>query len=166
MKKPQANHRGLLLLAAPQLAGQPPVGPALCSEGRCLRTKQLTACFFPDSRRVASQPGLSDLRRAKFARRLPAALSELAGPQHGPVRLPLHLAWSGLTTFDLDQPRLWMSCYRVVLAEGQHDDLVRYLDRDLLVGLWPTLRTLVSRDVREVWESAFGELGGSARAAA
>ncbi|MFE9822775.1 hypothetical protein ACFYSH_11530 [Streptomyces sp. NPDC005791] len=29
-----------------------------------------------------------------------------------------------------------MSYYRIVLAEGQHDDLVQYLDRDLLVGLW------------------------------
>ncbi|MFF1460667.1 transcriptional regulator [Streptomyces sp. NPDC058330] len=114
---------------------------------------------------MALQPGLSDLCRAKFARRLPAALSELAGPQHGPVRLPLHLAWSGLTAFDLDQPRLRMSYYRIVLAEGQHDDLVQYLDRDLLAGLWPTLRTLVSRVVREVWENAFGELVRSAQAA-
>ncbi|MFJ2913154.1 transcriptional regulator [Streptomyces sp. NPDC087228] len=97
---------------------------------------------------------------------MPAALSELVGPQHGPVRLPLHLAWSGLTTFDRDGPRLRMSYYRIVLAEGQHDDLVQYLDRDLLVGLWPTLRTLVSQDVREVWESAFDELADSARAAA
>lgn len=72
----------------------------------------------------------------------------------------------GLTTFDLDQPRLRMSYYRIVLAEGQHDDLVQYLDRDLLVGLWPTLRTLVSRDVREVWENAFGELVRSAQVAA
>ncbi|MFD5190081.1 transcriptional regulator [Streptomyces sp. NPDC058357] len=115
---------------------------------------------------MASQSGLSDLRRAKFARRLPSALSELAGPQHGSVRLPLHLAWSGLTTFDLDRPRLRMSYYRIVLAEGRHDDLVQYLDQDLLVGLWPTLRTLVSRDVREVWESAFVELADSARTAA
>ncbi|MCX4676000.1 MULTISPECIES: transcriptional regulator [Streptomyces] len=115
---------------------------------------------------MASQPRLSDLRRAKFVRRLPAALSELAGPKHGPVHLPLHLAWSGLTTFDLDRPRLRMSYYRIVLAEGRHDDLVQYLDQDLLVGLWPTLRTLVSPDVREVWESAFGELADSARTAA
>ncbi|MFI5769669.1 transcriptional regulator [Streptomyces sp. NPDC051658] len=115
---------------------------------------------------MASQPGLSDLRRAKFARRLPAALSELAGPEHGAVSLPLHLAWSGLTTFDLDRPRLRMSYYRIVLAEGQHDGLVQYLNRDLLVGLWPALRTLVSRDVREVWESAFGELAHSTQAAA
>ncbi|MEW1721032.1 transcriptional regulator [Streptomyces sp. NPDC093109] len=115
---------------------------------------------------MASQPGLSDLRRAKFAQRLPTALSELAGPEHGTVSLPLHLAWSGLTTFDLDQPRLRMSYYRIVLAEGRHDDLIQYLHHELLVGLWPTLRSLVSRDVRVVWESAFGELVRSARAAA
>jgi hypothetical protein len=53
------------------------------------------------------------------ARRLPTALSELAGLEHGTVSLPLHLAWSGLTTFDLDQPRLRMSYYRIVLTEGQ-----------------------------------------------
>ncbi len=115
---------------------------------------------------MAVQPDLSDLRRAKFARRLPAALSELAGPEHGTVRLPLHLAWSGLTTFDIDQPRLRMSYYRIVLAEGQHTDLVEYLNPDLLVSLWPTLRTLVSRDVRAVWESSFTELAQSAQAAA
>ncbi|KQX77721.1 MULTISPECIES: hypothetical protein [Streptomyces] len=115
---------------------------------------------------MASQPSLSDLRRAKFARRLPAALSELAGPEHGTVSLPRHLAWSGLTTFDLDQPRLRMSYYRIVLAEGQHDNLARYLNRGLLVSLWPTLRTLISRDVREVWERSFEELAHSAQAAA
>lgn len=56
-----------------------------------------------------------------------------------------------------------MSYYRIVMAEGRRDDFVQYLDRDLLVGLWPTLRTLVSPDVREVWESAFSELADSAR---
>ncbi|WP_406420700.1 transcriptional regulator [Streptomyces sp. NBC_00873] len=101
-----------------------------------------------------------------FARRLPAALSELAGAEHGTVSLPLHPAWSGLTTFELDQPRLRMSYYRIVLAEGRHDDLVQYLNRDLLVGMWPTLRTLISRDIREVWESSFDELAHSAQAAA
>lgn len=115
---------------------------------------------------MASQPSLSNLRRAKFARRAPAALSELAGPEHGTVSLPLHLAWSGLTTYDLDQPRLRMSYYRIVLAEGQYDDLVRFLNHGLLVSLWPTLRTLISRDAREVWERSFDELGHSARAAA
>ncbi|GGZ12578.1 hypothetical protein GCM10010327_49500 [Streptomyces nitrosporeus] len=54
---------------------------------------------------------------------------------------------SGPTTSDLGQSRLRMNRYRIVLTEDRHDDLVQYLDRGLLVGLWPTLRTLVSRDV-------------------
>ncbi|NEE47004.1 transcriptional regulator, partial [Streptomyces sp. SID8455] len=32
--------------------------------------------------------------------------------------------------------------------------------------MWPTLRTLISRDIRDVWESAFNELAPSARTAA
>ncbi|MEU1230906.1 transcriptional regulator [Streptomyces sp. NPDC005828] len=115
---------------------------------------------------MAATPSISEVRRARFARRLPTKLSELDGPAHGHVGLPLHLAWSGLSRFDLDQPRLRMSCYRIVLAEGQHDDLVHYLNRELLVAMWPVLRTLISRDIRDVWESAFNELGSSAQAAA
>jgi hypothetical protein len=42
-----------------------------------------------------------------------------------------------------------MNYCRIVLTEGAQDDLVRFLSRDLLVSVWPTLRTLVSRDVRE-----------------
>ncbi|MBD0746023.1 transcriptional regulator [Streptomyces sp. CBMA152] len=115
---------------------------------------------------MATPPSVSDLRRARYARRLPAGLAELAGPQHGIVSLPLHLAWSGLTEFDLDQPRLRMSCYRIVLAEGLHADLVEHLSRDLLIGMWPVLRTLISRDIRDVWEAAFTELRPGARAVA
>ncbi|MDX2292826.1 MULTISPECIES: transcriptional regulator [Streptomyces] len=107
---------------------------------------------------MAQQTTVSELRRERFARRLPADLSALRGPARGSVRLPLHLAWSGLTEYDLDRPRLRMSCYRTVLAEGGRDDLVRHLNRDLLVEMWPVLRTLVSKDLRAVWEDAFREL--------
>ncbi|MEU6194117.1 transcriptional regulator [Streptomyces sp. NPDC047061] len=109
---------------------------------------------------------VSELRRAKFARRLPGELSELCGPSHGRVQLPLHLAWSGLTEFDLDRPRLRMSCYRIVLGEGLHDDLIHYLNPQVLISVWPTLRTLISRDLRDVWEEAFPELPRGTRAAA
>ncbi|MEV6394049.1 transcriptional regulator [Streptomyces sp. NPDC051907] len=115
---------------------------------------------------MASTPSVSELRRAKFARRLPAELSTLAGPTHGTVHLPVHLAWSGLTEFDLDQPRLRMSYYRIVLAEGMHDDLERYLNRDLLISMWPVLSVLISRDLRAVWESAFTELTSNTQAVA
>ncbi|MGH3311739.1 MAG: transcriptional regulator [Streptomyces sp.] len=115
---------------------------------------------------MASTPSFSEVRRERFARRRPAELSELRGPVHGSVSLPLHLAWSGLTEFDLDQPRLRMSCYRIVLAEGMREDLVRYLNRNLLTSMWPVLRTLISRDIRDVWESAFAELTPGTQAAA
>ncbi|WP_411105275.1 hypothetical protein [Streptomyces sp. cmx-4-9] len=55
--------------------------------------------------------------------------------------------------------------YRTVLAEGQHEDLVRLLNRDLLIDQWPVLRTLVPRHLREVWERSFPELAAAGSAA-
>lgn len=116
----------------------------------------------------ALAPGVTDPYKVKFVRRLPGALEELHGPRHGVVQLPLHVAWSGLTAFDLDRPRSRMSLYRTVLAEGLHDDLCRYLDHDLLLELWPVLRNLIGRAVREAWEESFPGLapatGGAAAA--
>ena len=95
----------------------------------------------------------------RYRSRLPATLDELAGPGHGTVQLPLHVAWSGQTAFNLDLPKACMHMYRVVLAEGQRGDVAAYLNRDLLLTQWPVLRNLVGRPVRKVWESAFPELG-------
>ncbi|MFJ8184743.1 hypothetical protein [Streptomyces sp. NPDC096105] len=117
--------------------------------------------------------GLSDavaedlaLYREKFRRRLPKSLDELRGPTHGVVDLPLHVAWSGITSYDLNKPRQRMGLYRAVLHEGLYDDLPRYLNQDLLLELWPVLRTLVGRSVRAVWEDAFPQLASRTRAAA
>ena len=74
------------------------------------------------------------------------------------MQLPLHVAWSGQIAFDLDCPKPRMHMYRIVLAEGQLADVTTYLNRDLLVSQWPVLRTLISKTVRGVWESAFPEL--------
>lgn len=111
-------------------------------------------------------PSAAEALYARYAGRLPASLDRLAGPAHGVVELPLHIAWSGLRSYDLDRPRLRMGLYRTVLAEGRHEDLLRLLDRDLLLAQWPVLRTLVSRHIRQAWEDAFPELtpGGSAAA--
>lgn len=99
---------------------------------------------------------------ARYRGRLPHALTDLAGPRHGVVRLPLHVAWSGQTAFDVDLPKPCMHMYRVVLAEGQRDDVASCLNRELLVRQWPVLRKLISDTVRAVWESAFPELRGLA----
>ncbi|MFD9135200.1 hypothetical protein ACFVZA_22665 [Streptomyces bottropensis] len=78
------------------------------------------------------------LYREKFRRRLPESLDVLHGPTQGIVDLPLHMAWSGMTSYD----------------------------EDLLLHLWPVLRTLVGRTVRAVWEDAFPQLASRARATA
>ncbi|MCP9213391.1 hypothetical protein [Streptomyces cucumeris] len=111
-------------------------------------------------------PSAAEVLRERYARRLPDSLDGLAGPAHGTVQLPLHVAWSGLTQFDLDRPRSRMSMYRTVLAEGQHDDLIGLLNQALLVDQWPVLRTLISRAIRDVWEAAFPELASARPAAA
>jgi hypothetical protein len=51
-----------------------------------------------------------------------------------------------------------MHLYRIVLAEGQLADVTTYLNQNLLVSQWPVLRTLISKTVRGVWETAFPEL--------
>ncbi|WP_406185607.1 hypothetical protein [Streptomyces sp. NBC_01006] len=106
------------------------------------------------------------LYQEKFRRRLPESLDELHGPAHGVVELPLHLAWSGMTSYDLGKPRQRVGLYRTVLHEGLQDDLPLYLNQDLLLQLWPVLRTLVGRTVRTVWEDAFPQLASRTRAAA
>ncbi|GAB2833450.1 hypothetical protein [Streptomyces daliensis] len=110
-------------------------------------------------------PPAAVVLRARYASRLPAALDELRGPTDGRVDLPGHVAWSGLTSYDLERPRARMSLYRTVLAEGQREDLVDYLNRDLLLEQWPVLRKLVSRHLRQVWEDAFPALADRAIAA-
>ncbi|MFJ5843235.1 hypothetical protein ACIQGO_42075 [Streptomyces shenzhenensis] len=111
-------------------------------------------------------PSVADVLHERYAGRLPAALEELGGPQHGLVELPLHIVWSGLRTYDLDRPRQCMGLYRTVLAEGQRDDITRFLHRDLLLAQWPLMRTMISRHVREAWETTFPELAHRASAAA
>lgn len=99
-----------------------------------------------------------ELYREKFRRRLPDSLDELRGPTEGVVEPPATVVWSGLRTFDLANERLRMSLYRTVLAEGMREDLCTLLNRDLLLQLWPTLRTLTSTTIRGVWEEKFPEL--------
>lgn len=82
------------------------------------------------------------------------------------MELPLHMDWSGMASYDMAKPRQRMGLYRTVLHEGLHDDLPCYLNRGLLLQMWPVLRTLVGRTVRAVWEDTFPQLASRTRAAA
>jgi hypothetical protein len=108
-------------------------------------------------------PGSSEateIIQARYRNRLPQSLDDLAGPVSGMVRLPLRVAWSGLTAFDLSRPKPRMSLYPVVLAEGLRSDLTTYLNKELLIEQWPVLRCLINRNIRAIWEMAFPDLGG------
>jgi hypothetical protein len=56
--------------------------------------------------------------RTRYQGRLPSSLDKLTGPAHGVVQLPAHVAWSGLTSYDLDGARPCMTLYRTELASG------------------------------------------------
>jgi len=119
-----------------------------------------------DNEFMSAVGAATQVLRTRYQGRLPSSLDELTGPVHGVVRLPAHIAWSGLTTYDLDGTRSCMTLYRTVLAEGQHDDLCSLLNRTHLLRQWPVLRNLISRNIREVWESAFSELRDSCKTGA
>ncbi len=87
--------------------------------------------------------------------RLPDSLEDLRGPVSGVVGLPLHVAWSGLREFNLADRQLRLSLYRIVLNVGQHDDVVCYLNGDILRREWPVLRRLIARPLRIAWEHRF-----------
>jgi hypothetical protein len=100
----------------------------------------------------------------RYRSRLPRSLCDLAGPERGTVQLPLHIAWSGLTAFDVERPPLCVSMYHMVLTEGLAADLVAFINPRLLTSHWPTLSKVVGRVIREVWESSFPELAEGAPA--
>ncbi|WP_101256185.1 hypothetical protein [Streptomyces barkulensis] len=106
----------------------------------------------------------AEVLRDRYRSRLPQRLREPVGPVEGTVDLPLHIAWSGRTSYSLDRPKSRMTLYRTVLAEGLREDLERFLHHRLLAEQWPVLRRLVSPHVREVWEEAFSELPRTAQA--
>ncbi|MFD6287524.1 hypothetical protein [Streptomyces sp. NPDC060205] len=97
-------------------------------------------------------------RWAPAADQLPRDFAELAGPVHGAVTFPLHLAWSGLRTFDLSDEKLLLGMYRIVLRNGHREDYAHYLNAAVLDSRWPVLRKMLGRGVRGVWEERFPRL--------
>ncbi|WP_018588760.1 hypothetical protein [Salinispora arenicola] len=84
-------------------------------------------------------------------------LADLRGPTCGEVELPLRLAWSPPTRFDLDNrdDLRWM--YEIVLREAIHEkELQSFLHDRILMDAWPTLN--LPRGVRQAWEARHPQL--------
>lgn len=88
---------------------------------------------------------------------VPASLEDLHGPVDGPLRLPLHLQWSGRREYDLsdDVDLVWLYS-RAIREASTLEDLTGILHGPTLVRLWPELR-LPAEHVR-AWQAAFPQL--------
>jgi hypothetical protein len=82
-----------------------------------------------------------------------ADLADLLGPVSGTVELPIWLFWSAPGhVFDMTDPYMRRWLYQTVLREAaQPEDLTTYLNRALLVDLWPEL--YLPKGVRQAWEA-------------
>jgi hypothetical protein len=81
-----------------------------------------------------------------------ADLSDLQGPTHGTLELPLRLFWSAPDrTFDLDDADALRSMYEKVLrTAARTEELSAYLNGDRLADVWADL--FLPRDLRRAWE--------------
>lgn len=93
------------------------------------------------------------------------SLENLHGPTHGMVTLPRHLDWSGDPTYNLDKAARLASMYKTVLNEAATvDDLDTWLDKQMLLQVWPTL--WLPPRLRQMWEHRFEVLAATRAAAA
>jgi hypothetical protein len=86
--------------------------------------------------------------RVGLARRLPASLDDLHGPERGVVMLPRHLCPPGLREFDVTDDACRRSLYGIVLTQGRRNDMARLVNARLLRQDWPVLRGSLDPKIR------------------
>lgn len=93
----------------------------------------------------------------------PDSLSDLRGPTSGVVTVGPHIDTSMNPVYEVSDPdRLW-NLYTRVVRSGFAPDHAKFLDRQTLLKLWPSLN-LPAR-CRKTWEQRFPELAARSRAA-
>ncbi len=105
------------------------------------------------------------LRRAQqgagLARRLPASLDDLHGPERGVVVLPRHLCPPGLREFDVTDDWHRRSLYGIVLTQGRRNDMARFVNARLLREDWPVLSDSLDPKIRRGCERWLNRAGSS-----
>jgi len=92
---------------------------------------------------------------------VPDSLDELTGPTTGEVWLPTRLDWSTARSYRLDDRADVQLLYERVIREAlRRDDLREFLNRDLLISLWPTLFLPIR--IRALWERRLPQLARTA----
>ena len=77
------------------------------------------------------------------------------------MSLPVRLAWSLPEKFDVTNPGERLTLYRTLLGEGLPEDIVRYVNADLLRRDWPLIRRLTARRIIALWERRLPELAAA-----
>lgn len=102
-----------------------------------------------------TMPG--DLHESRIPYVVPQSLDQLTGPRSGVVELGVPIAWSPQRNYDLGNPDDRVTLYTTVLSEASTvEDLSRFLNKELLLELWPQLR--LPRYCVRKWHTAFPEL--------
>ncbi|MCQ3809789.1 MAG: hypothetical protein KTV68_04460 [Acidimicrobiia bacterium] len=87
---------------------------------------------------------------------IPSNLEDRSVPKaSGRVRLPSHIAWSEPFEFDLGDRCQLLLAYAQVMTEGLEEDVLRYIDLDVLLGVWDEL--CLSPYVRDAWSKWLSE---------
>lgn len=79
-------------------------------------------------------------------------LNELNGPERGIIHLPIHIKWSGETTFDINNTDELYAVYSNVIREAASEvDLAKFLNPELLTQHWNDLK--IPNAIRQAWEN-------------
>ena len=85
---------------------------------------------------------LAEFLAARFglAGRLPSQIDDLRGPIRGVVTLPRHLSWPGRRECDLADDETRRGVYGLLLTQGKREDIVRFVNGELLRQDWPLIK--------------------------
>lgn len=100
---------------------------------------------------------IADILPGRFgsAGRLPTQISELRGPARGVVMLPMHLSWPGMRECDVSEDRTRRSMYGMLLSQGKRNDIVRFVNAELLESDWPEIADSLDPKLRRLCEKQF-----------
>jgi hypothetical protein len=69
--------------------------------------------------------------------------------------LPMHLSWPGMRECDVSDDATRRSMYGMLLSQGKRNDIVRFINADLLVADWPLIADSLEPKLRRLCERVF-----------
>jgi hypothetical protein len=88
--------------------------------------------------------------------RLPGRIDDLRGPARGVIMLPRNLSWPGMRECDVGDDRGRRSLYGMLLAQGQRNDIARFVNGGLLRQDWPLIKNTLDGRLSRWCERRFG----------